>query len=360
MQFDMKKNFKINESKPQFTTLPIKELMLDPANPRLKIQDSGVEQSEIAREIAQHYDAISLARLISHNGFYESGALFVYKSSAGKYIVAEGNRRLTAVLGLVDPDVRACLPQKNEWKKLAETSVAKSLTELPVFIFDGPTTLLPIIAAEHLNRKLPWEPFQKARVIVNLVDLEGMTFEEISERVGLLKADLKRMYRDFKLVKTMIRNGFPESLLSRDFSKVGEVTKIQTLSDFGGIPRDKDVEAGPLILDTEKSDELEELFSFVFGEDSVTPDSRQIRDLGKVVTREESLSYLRDTRDLAQSLEIYKMIMDNNVESTLKILNRAIDQLERIYHKVEKDKSDPVFAEAISRAHNLASLLEQL
>jgi hypothetical protein len=351
---------KLNDYKPQFTTLPIKNLMLDPANPRLKIQESGAQQSEIAREIAQHYDAISLARLISHNGFYESGALFVYKTSSEKYIVAEGNRRLTAVLGLVDAEVRAGLPQKNEWKKLSDSPVAKALTELPVFIFDGPTTLRPIIAAEHLNRKLSWEPYQKAREIVNLVDIEGMTFDEITDQVGLLKADLKRMYRDFKLVKTMIRNGFPESLLSRDFSKVGEVTKIQALSDFGGIPRDKDVEAGPLLLDNSRNEELEELFNFVFSEDSVTPDSRQIRDLGKVVTRDESLTYLRDTRDLPQSLEIYKMIMENNVESTLKVLNRALDQLERIYSKVEKDKSNPVFADAIGRAHSVASLLEQL
>jgi hypothetical protein len=141
---------------------------------------------------------------------------------------------------------------------------------------------------------------------------------------------------------------------------VGEVTKIQALSDFGGIPRDKDVEAGPLLLDNSRNEELEELFNFVFSEDSVTPDSRQIRDLGKVVTRDESLTYLRDTRDLPQSLEIYKMIMENNVESTLKVLNRALDQLERIYSKVEKDKSNPVFADAIGRAHSVASLLEQL
>jgi ParB-like chromosome segregation protein Spo0J len=351
---------KLNEYKPEFTNLPIKSLLLDPSNPRLKIQESGAQQVEIAREIAQHYDAISLARLIAHNGFYESGALFVYKSSSDKYIVAEGNRRLTAVLGLVDPEVRAALPQKNEWKKLAESAVAKALSELPVFIFDGPSTLRPIIAAEHLNRKLSWEPYQKAREIVHLIDIEGMTFEDISSQVGLLKPDLKRMYRDFKLVKTMIRNGFPESLLSRDFSKVGEVTKIQTLSDFGGIPRDRDVEAGPLILDNQKTEELNELFNYVFSEDSVTPDSRQIRDLGKVITREESLTYLRDTRDLPQSLEIYKMIMDNNTESTLKVLNRALDQLERIYSKVEKDKTNPMFADAIFRAHSVASLLDQL
>ena len=88
---------------------------------------------------------------------------------------------------------------------------------------------------------------------------------------------------------------------------------------------------------------MRKIFDFVFGEDSVTPDSRQIRELAKVVTEEESLNHLRIHRDLSEAMEVYKLKTENNIESTMKSLTRIVDQLERLYSKVLRDKENTLF-----------------
>jgi hypothetical protein len=355
-----RKPIPVSNVDPDLAMVDIRQLVLDPSNPRLKHRDETADQVEIAREIAQHYDAISLARLIANNGYYKNSALLVYRNEKGQYIVAEGNRRLTAVLGLTNSEFRDSYPQRAEWLKLSESKWARHATQLPVYIFDGPTTLRPIIAAEHLNRKLSWEPYQKAREIVNLIDVEGYSFDDLSKLSGIAKSDLKRMYRDFKVCKSLIKVGFAESVLTSDFSKLGEVTRDKNLSEYSGLPAEKEVVPGHLALDDSKLEQRLEVFNFVFGEDSVTPDSRQIRDLGKVVTEVESLSHLRETRDLPESLEIYRLKRENNIESTSKLLAKALDQLERIFSKVAKDKDDPQLSSQVLRAKEIAKLIGEL
>jgi len=357
----MKTNKKSSKTvEPILTNLQIEFLMLDPQNPRLKSRETQASQIELAKEISVHFDALSLARLIATNGFYVNQALLVYKNESDRYIVAEGNRRLTAVLGLTDANFREQFQNKAEWTKLSETENAKNLTTIPVYIYDGPTTLRPIIAAEHLNRKLSWEPFQKAREIVSLVDIEGYSFNDISDFSGIQKSELKRMYRDFKTAKNLIKSGFSESLITGDFSKVGEITKIPALLDFTGIPSEKEVAPGHLELDESKSEQRLEIFEFVFGEDSVTPDSRQIRDLGKIVSEPESLNHLRETNDLAESLEIFKLKRDNNVESTAKLFAKSLDSLSRMYSKIAVNNTDPLVKPLIERAKELLTTISKL
>lgn len=346
-----------SSSEPESAMVDISQLLLDPTNPRLKNREEAASQLEIACEVAKHYDALSIARSIANNGYYKNSALLVYKNGKGQYIVAEGNRRLTAVLGLTNAEFREHYLQREKWSKLAESKWVKTAKQLPVYVFDGPTTLRPIIAAEHLTSKLSWEPYQKAREIVNLVDVEGYTFEDLSKLSAISISQIKKMYRDFKICKHLIKIGFPESVLTNDFSKLGEVTRDKSLGVFSGLPSEKDVVAGPLPLDDSKIEQRVEVFNFVFGEDSVTPDSRQIRDLGKVVTEPESLSHLRETKDLPEALEIYKLKKENNTASTGKLFAKALDQIERLFSKIAKDKSDSSIAPQVRRAKQIAKLL---
>ena len=342
---------------PDFREVGIEELLLDPSNPRLKNDGETVTQLELAKQIALHFDALALARLIAINGFYKTGALLVYPTSGGKYIVAEGNRRLTALLGLTNEEFRNSYNNLAEWNKVSQLAKSKLTGKIPVYVFGGPTELRPIIAGEHLNRKLPWEPYQKSREIVNLVDLEGYTFDDISEFSGLTKSSLRGSYRDFKLTKILTKQGFDENQLSSDFSRVGEITKIKSLREFGGIPDDSEIDSGRLPLDSAKSEQLMELFSWVYGEENLTPDSRQIRDLGKVVLNEESLTHLRNTWDLEEALEIYKTATEDNLESIVKIGNRSLDQLERLSSKIAFNSSKAEVKSLIHRANNIISEL---
>lgn len=344
---------------PEFLQVPLDQLLLDPSNPRLKNSGETVTQIELAKQIALHFDALSLARLIAHNGFYKTGALLVYPTKGSKYIVAEGNRRLTALLGLANEEFRTNFNSPGDWNKLAILAVSKLPQTIPVYVFSGPSELRPIIAGEHLNRKLPWEPYQKSREIVNLIDVEGYTFEDISEFSGLSKSSIRASYRDFKLTKVLDKAGFDENQFTSDFSRVGEITKIKSLREFGGIPDDGEIDAGRIQMDSEKTDELLELFTWVFGEENLTPDTRQIRDLGKIVTDAESLAHLRNTLDLEESLEIFKTATEDNLDTIVKILNRALDQIERLSSKIAFNIEEPEVQSAIERASKLVKEMKK-
>ena len=96
-----------------------------------------------------------------------------------------------------------------------------------------------------------------------------------------------------------------------------------------------------------------ELFSWVFGEENLTPDTRQIRDLGKIVTDEESLAHLRNTLDLEEAMEIYKTSSEDNLESIVKIMNRSLDQLERLSSKIAFNISELPVKNAVDRARRI-------
>jgi hypothetical protein len=103
-----------------------------------------------------------------------------------------------------------------------------------------------------------------------------------------------------------------------------------------------------------------EIFELVFGEDSVTPDSRQIRDLGKVVTEEESLNHLREHRDLAEALEIYKLKKDNNIESTAKLFAKSLESLTRLFSKISMNKENPIIIPLVERTKELLTMISKL
>jgi hypothetical protein len=195
---------------------------------------------------------------------------------------------------------------------------------------------------------------------MQLVDSEGLTFEEIEEFTGIPKEDLKSMYRDFKLTKYLTKNGFSEAVITSDFSKVGEITKIKTLRDFAGIQEGRHVVAGPLKIEANKSEELTEVFEWVFGEERVTPDSRQIRELGKVVTDQESLNHLRMTNDLDAAMDVYKIQSENNLENLVKSMGRALDQIERMVSKLSENKGEESIKPSIKRAKEIFNIIGNL
>src|SRR5664280_2535615 len=86
--------------------LDIESLRLDGENPRFPLELRGsTDQAEIAINMAEIFDALEVARSMARFGFYPWEA-FVVIPESGHYIVVEGNRRLTALRGLIDPALR--------------------------------------------------------------------------------------------------------------------------------------------------------------------------------------------------------------------------------------------------------------
>jgi ParB-like chromosome segregation protein Spo0J len=91
---------------PAAADLPVRDLHLDPHNPRLAGLDLSVDQQdEITRVLWQDRAVNELVDSIATNGYWRHEELFASRET-GKLIVIEGNRRLAAVKLLTDDGLR--------------------------------------------------------------------------------------------------------------------------------------------------------------------------------------------------------------------------------------------------------------
>src|SRR5947209_8267530 len=94
--------------------LPVSALRLDPMNPRLPEEVQGSGQLELAQYICAVYDSLSVAWSIAEHGFFESEPLIAVPED-DFYVVVEGNRRLTALLGLTSAEIRSGFESSTQW-----------------------------------------------------------------------------------------------------------------------------------------------------------------------------------------------------------------------------------------------------
>src|SRR6476661_8115706 len=96
--------------------VPLRELLLDPQNPRLPADMQGEDQEDLAVHLELGFDALTVAESIASHGFFGSEPLIVIaENGSDRWVVVEGNRRLTALLGLVDPKIRGQFANPSPW-----------------------------------------------------------------------------------------------------------------------------------------------------------------------------------------------------------------------------------------------------
>jgi hypothetical protein len=105
-----------NMSNQNIERIPLGLLQLDKQNPRLpsKLKNVATSESEIMNWMLGDASIIELMLAIGNAGFFIGEALLVVESAKGKYIVVEGNRRLTSLKLLIDPTIAEIHKKKIE------------------------------------------------------------------------------------------------------------------------------------------------------------------------------------------------------------------------------------------------------
>ena len=199
-------------------------LLLDPDNLRL-LERADVELGKVpAKLIGQQsiqdklytilsedslFDIKSLAASIAHNGFLKHERLIVSKHDSDKYLVLEGNRRLTAVRYLVK--------EHGPTLKGLPDYVRQSLQTLPCFVLVGEAAGSSeerlkeyrraseiYIGMRHLMGAEKWQPASRYEFQARLILDEGWSPTDVAERFGRKKGEVirdfkaQRLYRDFR------------------------------------------------------------------------------------------------------------------------------------------------------------------
>jgi hypothetical protein len=315
-------------------------LLLDPLNLRLlERTDEGLAKIN-ARLIGQNavqdklynsiyadplFDVEALETSIAYNGFLKHERLIVARYDGEKFLVLEGNRRLTAVRHLFDTrgsELRGLTPE-----------VRQSLQTLPCFVLDGSAingsderlkeyhrAAEIYIGMRHLMGAKRWEPASRYEFQARLID-EGWSVSNVADRFGRDKAevtrDLKaqRLYRDFQEFERKSKIGH-----SLTYNAFAEAARAPTIMKWLGWSDEK--------MSITKKQQEETFFHYLISR--LKARSRINVEEGEEETAEESAeTIVRRLRDMLK-------LKDDLIDEAL--LDRDFDAADLLYEERRQGK----------------------
>lgn len=309
----------------------LRDLRLDPENPRIPESHRGKPTNELAVLLEMGFEAFPVAQSIAQLGFFNAEPLIVIPnpSEAGTWIVAEGNRRLTALLGLADPGVRSQFATPDRWERLARERSFNSSMMIPVIMHDSRDTTHAEIARVHVVGKLPWRPFMQAKYIAARV-AEGRTIQEVADLIGIPKSKAADLYRDQAVLTQAASLGLQTSQVEAAFSLLTVAMGSTKIRNHVGAPLGSRTEVGVDPIPSDKSAELKEMIQWVFGDEEREPvvsDSRQIPQLGNVIANDVGLSVLRQGKTLEEAKQTIQAVGLDPLESLTRRLTAGRNSL---------------------------------
>jgi hypothetical protein len=327
-------------------SLALKQLRLDAENPRLPPNLRGADQETLAVHLDLGFDAFTVAESIATHGFFNSEPLIVIpdEQNRGLWIVVEGNRRLSALVGLANKDVRGQFAEPNRWEELARKAPSPVTpdVQIPVVVVKSRKDVVPIVGFRHISGILQWTPYAQARYVAKLIDEDGMSIAEVAQTIGIDKTKAGNLYRDQAIARQASKLGLETGPLEQAFSLLTVAMGNVQLRDHIGAPLASKLEPGADPVPPNRVSELKELLTWVFGHEETPPlvtDSRQIGRLATVVGSEAGLAALRSGETLENA---HQKIQDAVADPKVRLMQR----LKTARNSARAAKDDlPSFAE---------------
>ncbi len=316
--------------------IELDKLYLDRENPRLpsKLRGSKSTDSEIVNWMLQDASIIELMLAIGEAGFFVGEAiLVVFDEAIGKYVVIEGNRRLTSVLLLNKPEL-AELHKKKIEKVLLE--VEHKPVEIPCIVFDERSDITQYLGYRHVTGVKSWGILSKARYLDELskgLEVDDLTAKcrEIAKTIGSRSDHVRKLLIAFGIYEQVEDNGFfgipnlDESTIY--FNYFADSLGKENIRKYIGVDLQSDSPLSDLNIST-----LEELTGWFFrkndnGATRVLGNSEQLKMLNEVIADSESFNYFQGgSGTIREAYNLITVTADsyhNEIEIALSALKRA-------------------------------------
>lgn len=325
--------------------IPLSKLLLDALNPRFHPPASGdPSQLELAIRLSEEDDALVVARSIARHGFYPWEVLVVIEHGPN-FIVVEGNRRLTALMGLTDEALRSQLPDASEWHELAAQASPLLDGTAPCVVAISRTAAQPALGYRHISGITPWGPYAQARFIAHMIETEMKSETEVAEVTGKTVGWVRDIYRNYRVTEQAEAWGYDTLGISDSFSLMDVALGQRGIKDFLGVGPASPVEPYSAPVPAEKSSELGELVALIWGDDERDPvitDSRQIRKLGRIINNQAAMASLREGKSLD--------------EAVAEAVDSEFDPIESVINKIDAATRAAALANREIRATRVASV----
>jgi len=323
--------------------IPVEDLLFDAKNPRHPKTLFGVDEPEVMDWMVENASIIELMNSIGEQGYFPGEPLVVVRAEdhPGKFYVVEGNRRLTAVKLLQNPE-----GAKKRKKAVAEAAqLAKFKPQkLPCQIYTRREDVLHFLAFRHVTGIKPWDPLMKARYLRQLSESDAFTRMERTEKHRRLAREIGSTSN--YVARLLAGLAVYEELESREFYGIASlqedegdrysvlttaVTSFSNIAHYLGMEGATDADRAHL-----KSGRLKNLATWLFereaGKKARIPESRDLAKLNRVIACEAAMERF----EKGASLEEADLLTEGPLEAFRTAMAEARTRLQvanEIVHK---------------------------
>lgn len=322
----------------------VKKLNLDKSNPRLpaNFRKNTPSKADIVNWMLNDASIIELMLAIGQSGFFIGEALLVVKDKGDEYLVIEGNRRLTSIILLNEPEL-AELHKKKIAQVLAETSERPN--EIPCIVFSSRDEITRYLGYRHVTGVKSWGILAKARYLNELKkDLTGFSFSnqcrELAKSIGSKSDHVRKLIVAYQVYEIIEDNAFfnikdlDETTIY--FNYYADSLSRDNIRNFINVDIKSEIPTSELNVDN-----LKELTKWFFEKNEqnksrIIGDSKHLSMLDTVLSNAEATEYFQkgsgSILDAHQIVSVTADSFSQEIEMSLSGLKRA----QNIIHKVDK------------------------
>jgi hypothetical protein len=287
--------------------LEVRDLLFDPHNPRFAIELASGPLDKLLERMIRDERLQELMQSIGLQDYFEGEPLLVTRNPDNTYFVVEGNRRLAA-LKLLNGQLSPAKPLPTI-TAIRNEAIFKP-TKVPCIVFSDRRQILRYLGFRHITGIKAWGPLAKARYLEQL-RLDWYPDESESEQLKLLAKEIGsrsdyvgQMLAGLNLYDVAKESNFfglqHVSEETIEFTLLTTALSYTNIVDFLGLESRQDLEGANVEVDN-----LRDLFVWLYSQDpkgaTIVPNSRNLKELAKVVACQPALDKLREKGDLAEA-----------------------------------------------------------
>jgi len=221
--------------------ITLTQLQLDYKSPRLPIDSSN--ENDIIEWMLQGASILELMLSIGENGFFIGESLLIVKET-NQYIVIEGNRRLTALKILNNPEL-ATLHKRKIKQVLDETTYRPK--DIPCILFEKREEILKYLGYKHITGVKSWSIFSKAKYLYESKDNnKNITYQsrELAKKIGSRSDYVKRLIIGYEVYNIIKNEKFYNiDKLNKDtlhFNYISDFLRYENINNFINVDLDSE------------------------------------------------------------------------------------------------------------------------
>ena len=273
------------------------------------------------------FDLGSLKDSIRTNGYIPVEQIVVISfeftdAACPLFLVIEGNRRAAAVKSLLKENEDGSVD-------LSETTKA-SIDKIEVVALLGgdeevATYTRTLMAIRHVSGVRQWGPYQQAKLVVELFELEGATLGSVAQKIGITSREVARRYRASKALAQMEEDEeFSDHAEPRLYAFFHEAVSSPVIREWLGFSDD---------TYTSTNDDARRLFFELLSPREIDGDikpakltnaNQQVRQLREIVGKTKAVEVLADPE--ATFDDACKAALSEVVESEEGIVHTSLSQ----------------------------------